>query len=75
MARAVLARLTPLDLRGSVFKTGHAARSTLGHMNCVFMRTGAARYQMMVFRSMTQTAVHEITRAMQSVTAQTTQTV
>ena len=68
---AVLARLTPLDLRDSQFKRGHAARSLLGHMNCLFLRSGAARYEMLVFRSMAQTAVHELTRAMQSVTSQT----
>lgn len=69
-AAAVLARLTPLDLRDSQFKRGHAARSLLGHMNCLFLRSGVARYEMLVFRSMAQTAVHELSRAMQSVTAQ-----
>lgn len=69
-AADVLARLTPLDLRDAVFKRGHAARSLLGHMNCLFLRTGATRYELMVFRSMAHTAVHEIRRAMESVTAQ-----
>jgi len=69
-AAAVLARLTPLDLRDGAFKRGHAARSLLGHMTCLFIRTGDARYEMLVFRSMAKTAVHEISRAMQSVTAQ-----
>ncbi len=69
-AAAALARLTPLDLRESVFKRGHAARSLLGHMSCLFLRTGAARYEMLVFRSMARTAVHELTRAMESVAAQ-----
>ena len=70
LARDALARLTPLDLRESQFKRGHVARSLLGHMNCLLIRAGADRYELMVFRSMTQTAVHELTRAMESVTAQ-----
>lgn len=69
-AREALARLTPLDLRDSAFKRGHAARSLLGHMTCLFIRTGATRYEMLVFRSMARTAVHDLTRAMQSVAAQ-----
>ena len=69
-ARDVLARLTPLDLRDGVFKRGHAARSLLGHMNAIFLRSGAERYDMLVFRSMTQTAIHELTEAMTSVSAQ-----
>jgi len=31
-AAAVLARLTPIDLRPSTFKRGHTARSLVGHM-------------------------------------------
>jgi len=69
-ARDVLARLTPLDLRESRFKRGHVARSLLGHMNAVFICLGAERFELMVFRSMTHTAVHELTRAMESVSAQ-----
>ncbi|KMW57988.1 Sarcosine oxidase gamma subunit [Candidatus Rhodobacter oscarellae] len=69
-SRAVLARLTPLDLRENLFKRGHAARSLLGHMTCLFLRTGVERYEMLVFRSMAATAVHELTHAMQSVAAQ-----
>ena len=69
-ATDVLARLTPLDLRDSQFKRGHAARSLLGHMNCLFLRAGVMRFEMLVFRSMAVTAVHDLTRAMQSVTAQ-----
>lgn len=68
---AVLARLCPLDLRAATFKRGHAARTLLGHMTCLILRTGAARYEVLVFRSMAHTAVHELTRAMTSVAAQT----
>ncbi len=69
-ANEVLARLTPLDLREGRFRRGHAARSLLGHMPCLFMRLGKTRYEMLVFRSMAQTAVHELGRAMEDVTAQ-----
>jgi len=66
-ARAVLARLTPLDLRPAVFKQGHAARTELAHMSAVLMRTGQNRYGIMAFRSMAKTLVHDLTEAMTSV--------
>lgn len=65
----VLARLTPLDLRPAVFKTGHAARSEVAHMPALLMRTGKTRYEVMVFRSMAKTLLHELERAMQIVAA------
>ncbi|WP_137703102.1 sarcosine oxidase subunit gamma [Marimonas lutisalis] len=68
-ARDVLARLTPLDLRPSVFKQGHAARTEIAHMGGVLMRTGENRYGLMVFRSMAATLVHDLEIAMQSVAA------
>ena len=63
-ARDALAFVTPLDLRDSIFKPGQAARSLLGHMSCLFWRTGAERYEMLVFRSMAHTAIHELSTAM-----------
>ena len=48
----------------------HAARSLLGHVPCLFLRTGATRYELLVFRSMTRTAVRELGRAIEEVTAQ-----
>ena len=69
-AADVLARLSPLDLRDSHFEIDHVARSLLGHMNALFVRTDTDRFEILVFRSMAQTAVHELTRAMESVTAQ-----
>ena len=69
-ARAVLARLCPLDLRPEAFRRGHVARSLLGHMNAVLHRAGAERYELLVFRSMARTAVHELSEAMTSVAAQ-----
>jgi sarcosine oxidase subunit gamma len=65
----VLARLTPLDLRPAHFKRGHTARSLLGHMTASFTRIGANSWMIMVFRSMADTAVHELTDAMQGVAA------
>lgn len=66
-ARDVLARLTPLDLRDAVFPEGASARTLLGHMTAGICRTGPETYEIMVFRSMTRTAVHEIARAMKGI--------
>lgn len=66
-ARAVLARVAPLDLRPGVFKTGHAARTQLAHMSAVVMRLGETRYGIMVYRSMAQTLMHDLKEAMRSV--------
>ncbi|WP_322866539.1 sarcosine oxidase subunit gamma [Aquicoccus sp. G2-2] len=66
-ARAVLARVTPLDLRPGVFKSGHAARTQLAHMSAVVMRLGENRFGIMVFRSMARTLVHDLQEAMRSV--------
>ena len=65
----VLARLTPLDLNRGVFKRGHAARSLLGHMSAILSRTGENTFEIMVFRSMARTAVHELEVAMKAVAA------
>ena len=70
IARDVLARLTPLDLRESHFKRGHVARSLLGHMHGLFLHTGADRFEVFVFRSMAHTMVREIAHAAQSVRGQ-----
>ncbi len=67
--RRVLARLTPLDLRPATFGRGQTARSTLVHMMAVITCTAADRFEIMVMRSMTQSAVHDITRAMQGLAA------
>ncbi len=68
-ARAVLARLTPLDLRDAAFPDGSTARTLLGHMTASLTRVGPYRYEIMVFRSMTRTLIHELTRAMTHVAA------
>lgn len=66
-AAEVLARLVPLDLRDAVFAEGHAARTLLFHMTATLMRTGAERWEILVFRSMAQSAVHDLTWAMRGV--------
>lgn len=53
----VLARLVPIDLRGMV--VGACARSSLGHMTAIFIAV-AGGYEVMVFRSMAQTAWNEL---------------
>ena len=67
--RDVLARLSPLDLRVKQFKTGMSQRSSLMHMQAVISCHGKSRFRVMVFRSMTQTLLHDLTTAMESVAA------
>ncbi len=68
-ATAVLARLAPVDLRLSAFPPGRAARTMLSHMSCILIRREAEAFEIMVFRSMTQTAVHDLSVAMTAVAA------
>jgi methylglutamate dehydrogenase subunit D len=68
-APQVLARLVPVDLRPTVFKRNHTARTLLGHMPVSITCTGVGVFDILVFRSMAFTAVHEISGAMQSVAA------
>ncbi|MFN3292332.1 MAG: sarcosine oxidase subunit gamma [Gemmobacter sp.] len=65
-AADVLARLVPLDLSAPAFPPGTAARSLLGHMSVVLMRPEPQTWQLLVFRSMARTAVHELQAAMTS---------
>lgn len=68
-AAAVLSRLVAIDLRDGEFGIGHAARTPLGHLPCVLMRSGAECFEILVFRSMAATCAHEIHRAMRMVAA------
>lgn len=68
-ARAVLARLVPLDLSSAAFPVGSAARSMLGHMNMVLLQEEAGVFTLMVYRSMAATAVHELSQVMRMVSA------
>lgn len=65
----VLARLTPLDLRDGAFGIGQTARSLIGHMNASITRTGGDVFEILVFRSMAQTALHDLGEAMAVVAA------
>lgn len=69
-AEAVLARLVPIDLRQSVFKRGHTARTLMFHVSISITRTGANSFDLLAFRSMATTAVEELSAAMKSVAAQ-----
>jgi heterotetrameric sarcosine oxidase gamma subunit len=60
----VLARLTPIDLREPAFPPGATVRTLLGHMAASLTRWDADGCDILVFRSMTGTAVHEISTAM-----------
>lgn len=68
-AEAVLARLVPMDLRIAAFPEGAVARAPLNHMAAEIRRSGVDRFDLWVFRSMAQTAVHELKAAMTSVAA------
>lgn len=68
-ARDVLARLTPLDLRPAAFPVGSTARSELQHMQAAITRVGRDAFQVMVFRSMAQTLVHDLQVALRGVAA------
>lgn len=62
-AEDVLARLVPVDLRRATFKTGHTARTLIGHMTGSVTRVGAQSFDLMVMRSMAHTLHHDVTRA------------
>ncbi|TDK51595.1 sarcosine oxidase subunit gamma [Antarcticimicrobium luteum] len=68
-AEAVLARLVPVDLRGSVFKRGHTVRSQVAHMAGSVTRVGERAFLILVFRSMAATLVHDLKTAMEAVAA------
>lgn len=66
---AVLARLVPIDVRVRSFKRGHTARTDLMHMMASITRVGDRAFQIMVFRSMAETLVHDLKSAMEGVAA------
>ena len=61
-AADVLARLTPLDLRPASFAKGQTARTLIGHMTGQITPIEGG-YELMVYRSMAGTLVHDLTRA------------
>lgn len=68
-AEAALMRYVPLDLRAKAFPVGRAVRAPLYHMQMVLARVAADEFRVMVFRSMAQTAWHEIEVAMRTLAA------
>lgn len=66
---AVLARLVPVDLRATVFKKNHVAKTMLGHMSVTIVRVEANAFEITVMRSMAQTLIHDLETAMQGVAA------
>lgn len=63
----VLARLVPLDLRDAAFPPGRTARTQVQHMNASVTKMETNRFQIMVFRSMAGTLVHDLAQAMAGV--------
>lgn len=68
-ARDVLARFVPIDLSPAACPPGSARRTLLGHMSALILHPGGDRFEILVFRSMTGSAVHDLTRAMRAVSA------
>tara|TARA_B100001057_G_scaffold36525_2_gene33075 strand:+ start:1472 stop:2029 length:558 start_codon:yes stop_codon:yes gene_type:complete len=64
-----LARLVPIDLALSHFKIGHTARTLVHNMHAAVIRVSNCAFQIIVFRSMAQTLMHDLMRAMRSVDA------
>ena len=67
-ARAVLARLIPLDLDPAAFPPGRVARTQLRHMMCALLATEGG-FRILVLRSFARTAVHDLGTAMAAVAA------
>ena len=63
----VLARLVPVDLRDAAMKRGHSIRTQVLHMSASVTKLGTDHFQIMVFRSMAGTLVHDLKRAMAAV--------
>lgn len=68
-AEDVLARLVPVDLRCQSFKRGDTVRTELAHMMASITRLGPDAFQVMVFRSMARTLIHDLKVAMAGVAA------
>ena len=64
-----LARYVPVDLRLSARPVGASVRSQLYHMPLCLMRMGADAFELLTFRSMAQTAWHELETAMRIIAA------
>ncbi|WP_083097381.1 sarcosine oxidase subunit gamma [Pseudophaeobacter leonis] len=65
-AAEVLARLCPVDLRAAAFPVGASLRTEAKHMMVSISRLGEDRFQIMVFRSMARTLIHDLKTAMEA---------
>ncbi len=68
-AVACLARYVPIDLRLGALPVGASVRSQLNHVPLCLMRLGADEFEILVFRSMAQTAWHELKDALKTLEA------
>jgi len=68
-AEEVLARLCPVDLRPSAFPVGASLRTEAKHMMASVGRLDEDRFQIMVFRSLARTLIHDLKTAMEARTA------
>lgn len=68
-ARAVLARVTPLDIRAASFRPGQAARTEVAHMSALLLAKDGS-FDIWVMRSFARTLLHDLGNAMKSVGAQ-----
>ncbi|SLN27804.1 sarcosine oxidase subunit gamma [Roseisalinus antarcticus] len=68
-AREVLMRLVPVDLHPGAFAVGATARTMVGHMTASVTRTDEEAFEIIVFRSMARTLVHELSEAATGVAA------
>ena len=66
---AVLARLVPVDCGIAAFPPGRCLRAPLQHLPAIFLREAPGAVAILVFRSMAQSAVHELSAAMRAVEA------
>lgn len=64
-ARDCLMRLTSIDLRDAAFPVCASARTMLAHLSISLIRTDDDAWEIIVPRSMTKTAIHDLTRAME----------
>jgi len=71
LAVDVLARLVPVDLRLSRFQCGEVVQTLLHKVNCGIARVHEATFEIMAFRSMSNTAVGDLAVAMKCVAART----
>lgn len=70
-AEAVLSRVCPIDVRVSAMPVGAAVRTQLMHMTVSLLRLSETEFQVMAFRSMAKTLIHDLETAMKMVHART----